>query len=231
MNDSIGYSTALPPSVTKHLSIFPEEKPLFTPPVDALYEDEEKAALKNIERHFHKQQCCVNNVFHEYFAIYPFYNQHLRRLHPHDQKILDSYAENGVAFPVAVRTINNTKGYGIVARRPIKEGELVSTYAGNVMSLSQISKYGEKKIDAYTFQLIQGPNAMSDFVVYPKDYASAGYFMNHATGDKANVTTMVKVSKNGPIILMQATRNIQWGEELLYNYNGSFDSYNTQGYE
>ena len=134
-----------------------------------------------------------------------------------------------MAFPVAVRTITNTKGYGLVARRPIKERELVSTYAGNVMSLSQVSKYGEKKIGAYTFQLVQGPNAMSDFVVYPKDYASAGYFMNHATGDKANVTTMVKVSKNGPIILMQATRNIQWGEELLYNYNGSFDSYNTQG--
>ena len=145
------------------------------------------AALKNIERHFCKQQYCVNNVFHEYFTIYPFYNQHLKRLHAQDQKILDSYAYNNKAFPVAVRTINTTKGFGLVARRPIKEGELVSTYAGNVMSLSQVSKYGEKRIDAYTFQLIQGPNAMSDFVVYPKDYASAGYFMNHAEGDRKSV--------------------------------------------
>lgn len=79
------------------------------------------------------------------------------------------------------------------------------------MSLSQVSKYGEKKIDKYTFQLIQGPNAVSDFVVYPKDYASAGYFMNNAEGSKANVKTIVKVSKNGPIILMQATRIINYG--------------------
>ena len=107
--------------------------------------------------------------------------------------------------------INKTKGFGLVARRPIKKGELVSTYAGNVMSLSQVSKYGEKKINKYTFQLTRGPNAVSDFVVYPKDYASAGYFMNHAEESKVNVTTMVKVSKNGPIILMQSTKNINYG--------------------
>jgi hypothetical protein len=92
MNDSCGYSTALPLLVAKCISIFPEEKPLFTHSGDALYEEEEMAALKNIERHFDKQQYCVNNIFHEYFIIYPFYNQHLKRLHHQDQKILDSYA-------------------------------------------------------------------------------------------------------------------------------------------
>ena len=136
-----------------------------------------------------------------------------------------------MAFPVAVKTINSTKGYGLVARRPIKKGELVSTYAGNVMSLSQVAKYGQKKINAYTFQLVQGPNAISDFVVYPRDFASTGYFMNHGVAGKANVETMVKVSKKGPIILMQAMMDIGWGEELLYNYNGGFDSYDTQGYD
>lgn len=92
MNDSYGYSTALPLLVAKYISIFPDEKALFTHPADVLYEEEEMAALNNIERHFLKQQYCVNNVFHENFNIYPFYNQHLKRLHAEDQKILDSYA-------------------------------------------------------------------------------------------------------------------------------------------
>ena len=48
MNDSLGFSSALPPSMAKVMNIFPEGKPLLTPPVDALYEDEEKAALKNV---------------------------------------------------------------------------------------------------------------------------------------------------------------------------------------
>jgi hypothetical protein len=144
MNDSLGYSD-LPPAVVSTISIYPEEKKLLTPPIDAAFPEEEAAALKNMEKHFNKQQLCVKNMYHEWFVIYPFYNPDLKRLHPADQLILDRYAENRLVFPVGVTHINSVKGNGLKARRPIKKGELVATYSGNVMALSQVAKYGDRK--------------------------------------------------------------------------------------
>ena len=127
-----------------------------------------------------KQQYCVYNVFHQYFELYPFYNQKLKRLDVADEAIIDKYARKELAFPVAVKEISKIKGKGLVARRPIKKAELVATYSGNVMTLSQVAKYGDPTTNQYTFELTYGPDVTSNFAVYPKDYASAGYFMNHS---------------------------------------------------
>lgn len=113
---------------------------------------------------------------------------------------------------------------------PIKKGQLVGTYSGNVMSLSQIGKYGDKKLESYIFQLIQGPDVKSTFAVYPRDFASAGFFMNHSKKNK-NVTASIAIASNGPIVLFQASKKIDYGEELIYNYNGMFDNYNTEEFE
>jgi SET domain-containing protein len=90
-------------------------------------------------------------------------------------------------------------------------------------------------VKPYLFQLVLGPDAMSTFVVYPKDYASVGFFMNHANSkckkSKINVKTSIAIAETGPIILMQSTRKITYGEELLYDYNGAFESYNTSAFE
>ncbi len=53
---------------------------------------------------------------------------------------------------------------------------------------------------------------MSNFVIYPKDYASAGFFMNHTHSKKANVKAFMAIAKMGPIILMQATKKIDYGD-------------------
>lgn len=57
--------------------------------------------------------------------------------------------------------------------------------------------------------------------------------MNHSShkNKKVNVSTMIALCQNGPIILMLANRKIKKGEEALYNYNGILDSYNTEKYE
>jgi SET domain-containing protein len=51
-----------------------------------------------------------------------------------------------MAFPAIVQVIDSIKGKGLIARRPIKKGELVATYSGNVMSMAQVAKYGDKTI-------------------------------------------------------------------------------------
>lgn len=57
--------------------------------------------------------------------------------------------------------------------------------------------------------------------------------MNHSSqkSNKVNVSTMIALCQNGPIILMLANRKIKKGEETLYNYNGVLDSYDTEAYE
>lgn len=151
-------------------------------------------------------------------------------MHAADEEIIEQYANRLMAFPVAVVEINKSKGRGLVARRPIKKGELVTTYSGNVMSLSQVAKYGNKHINEYTFHLLAGPDVMTNYVVYPKDYASPGFFMNHSTSN-TNVKTIAVISKRGPLILMLATKAIEYGKELLYNYNARFDSYDIKNFE
>ncbi len=182
-----------------------------------------------MEQNLQKQQYCVYNVFHEWFTLYPFYNKNLMRLDCADEEIIDNYAKKAQAFPVVVKEISKIKGKGLVARRPIKKGELVATYSGNVMALSQVAKYGDSIINQYTFDLIYGPDVMSNYAVYPKDYASAGFFMNHAKSN-TNVSTEVVLTKNGPLILMVASKEISYGKELVYNYNGCVNMYNTDDF-
>mgnify|MGYP001580450904 FL=1 len=80
------------------------------------------------------------------------------------------------------------------------------------MSLAQVAKYGCKSMKNYIFHLIDGPDVTSTFVVCPRDYASAGYFMNHGTTKKQiNISASIAIDKNGPIIIMRAIRDIKYG--------------------
>jgi SET domain-containing protein len=102
------------------------------------------------------------------------------------------------------------------------------------MSLAQVAKYEDKNVKDYVFQIVSGPDTSSTFAVYPKDFASTGFFMNHSSKterkNKINVKASISITKHGPIILLQALRKIKIGEELLYNYNGKFDSFNTTAF-
>jgi SET domain-containing protein len=111
----------------------------------------------------------------------------------------------------------------------------VATYSGNVVSLARVASMIDKSLKDYLFHLISGPDVEANFVVYPKDYASAGFFMNHADSrvnkKKINVKTLIALHKNGPIVLMQASKKINYGEELLYDYNGEYAFFDTRGFE
>lgn len=88
-----------------------------------------------------------------------------------------------------------------------------------MVSLAQASKYKEDNIKDYLFHLISEPDVQTNFVVFPKDFASTGFFMNLPKIKKVNINAFIAIHKNGPIILMQAIRRIKNGEELLYDYN------------
>lgn len=193
------------------------------------------STIRQIQSHFSNQSYCVTNCFQEDFRIFPFYNWQLQRLHHDDQRIIDEYDRQNLAFPVFVKEINNVKGRGLIARRPIAKGELVATYSGNVVSLAQAAKHRDAVIKDYLFHLISGPDVETNFVVYPITFASAGFFMNHADSKKnkgkINVKTLITLHRNRPIILMIATKKIDYGKELLYDYNGEYIVYDTHSFE
>jgi hypothetical protein len=110
-------------------------------------------------------------------------------------------------------------------------GELVSTYSGNVMSAAQVSKYTDKSVKDYIFHLTSGPDVATIYFVCPRDYASTGYFMNHGIYKNVDVKASIVIATTGPMIIFQATGNIGYGQELIYNYNGNFDSYDTTAFE
>lgn len=119
-----------------------------------------------------------------------------------------------------------------MARRPIQKGELVATYSGDVISVAQAAKHSEKISKDYLFHLISGPDVQTNFVVNPSTFASAGFFMNHANSkSKINVKTLIALHRNKPIIIMQATKKIEYGKELLYNYNSEHALYDTRSFE
>jgi hypothetical protein len=103
------------------------------------------------------------------------------------------------------------------------------------MSLAQIAKYGDKRVKDYVFHLVSGPDVMTNFAVYPQDFASAGFFMNHGSKsknkNKINTKASIAIAESGPIILLQAIKMIKYGEELLYDYNGFYNAYETANFE
>jgi hypothetical protein len=201
-------------------------KMTLTQPPEPISEEETLTAIQKVQDSLSKQIYCVTNCFQDQFRVYPFYNSKLKRLCLADQEIIDQYDSEKLAFPVIIEKINSTKGRGLIASRIIQKGELVSTYSGNVVSLAQASKYKAENIKDYLFHLINGPDIQNNFVVFPKDYASAGFFMNHTNSkNKVNVNAFVAIHKNGPIILMQSIRRIKIGEELLYNHNAQLIGY------
>jgi hypothetical protein len=190
----------------------PMAKTLTQPP-EPTSKEETLAAIQQIQDNLPTQIYCVTNCFQDSFKVYPFYNLKMKRLCLADQEIIDQYDCKNIAFPVKVEEISPTKGRGLIASRNIQKGELVSTYSGNIVSLAQASKYKEKIIKDYLFHLINGPDVQNNFLVFPKNFASAGFFMNHTqTKKKGNVNAFIAIHKNGPIVLMQSNRKIKSGE-------------------
>ena len=107
-------------------------------------------------------------------------------------------------------------------------------YSGNVASLAQAAKYSEAILKDYLFNLISGPVILKSSLLLPKDFASAGFFVNHADSKtkrkKINVKALIALQKNNPIVLMQASKKIDNGEELLYDYNREYSAIDTRDF-
>jgi SET domain len=141
---------------------------------------------------------------------------------------------------VEIATAEGAKGLGAFATRPIKLGDYIGQYFGEILSLQEVNaRYFGKAIPStndqrwrasrnarcqgltghYVFEMKSG-----DFVdAEDGDRSSWCRFMNHAEEDtrECNVKAFDKLTIGGDLLLYPqffAMRDIQKGEELCYFY-------------
>ena len=79
--------------------------------------------------------------------------------------------------------------------------------------------------------LVEGLSGHTTWNICPYRVSSFGPLLNCALLKKdVNVCTLMCLSDNQFLILMRAERNIEKGEELLYEYNGRLMEYDTSGF-
>ncbi|KAI9640426.1 hypothetical protein NHQ30_011171 [Ciborinia camelliae] len=112
-------------------------------------------------------------------------------------------------------------GYGLFAAEPVKKGEFLSEYAGEVISDNEAERRGliyERKYMSFLFDLNQ------DMIVDAAHMGNKTRFINHAETEADGLNCIAKILLvNGEHrIAFRASRDIKIGDELFFNYGKKF---------
>ena len=125
---------------------------------------------------------------------------------------------------VVVRPAGEGKGAGVFAARFIANGELIGRYEGIMRSnrTYQWAHAAGLTSGAYAFQLSSGS------WVDGEDASRSSWtrYINHAYGSDANVAPY---GRGRPFIYFESIRDIEEGEELLFDYGDQYD-YEASGF-
>ena len=113
--------------------------------------------------------------------------------------------------------VSSVAGWGLFATFPIRPGEFIGEYRGEVVSQNEAERRGkmyDRNFNSYLF------NLNSEFVVDATNIGSKMRFINHSA-KKANCTARVVYVCGDHKIGVYALKNIRPGQELFYNYRYS----------
>uniref|UniRef100_A0A8R1I2D9 SET domain-containing protein n=1 Tax=Caenorhabditis japonica TaxID=281687 RepID=A0A8R1I2D9_CAEJA len=118
----------------------------------------------------------------------------------------------------------SVKGHGVKAGEPIRAGEFVCEYAGEVLGEEEVERRCEefKERDNYTLTLKEHfgvDNTLKTFID-PRLRGNIGRFLNHSCDPNCEVV-IVRLGRMIPTAGIFAKRDIQSGEELCYDYGSS----------
>ena len=99
-------------------------------------------------------------------------------------------------------------GLGLFAKGPIKKGELVGEYWGEVITEDEANRRGGK----YLFEL------ENDHAIDGKTRKNIARYINHSCSPNCEPEEDVKKQR----VFIKARRNIKEGEELAYNYGKEY---------
>ncbi|TVY35180.1 Histone-lysine N-methyltransferase [Lachnellula subtilissima] len=112
-------------------------------------------------------------------------------------------------------------GFGLYAAEPIRRGEFLSEYGGEIISTDEAERRGiiyDRKFLSFLFDL------NGDWAIDAARLGNKTRFINHADNDKDGLNCEAKILfVNGEHrIKFLALRDIREGEELLFNYGKKF---------
>ncbi|TVY40954.1 Histone-lysine N-methyltransferase [Lachnellula occidentalis] len=112
-------------------------------------------------------------------------------------------------------------GFGLYAAEPIRRGEFISEYGGEIISTDEAERRGiiyDRKYLSFLFDL------NGDWVIDAARLGNKTRFINHADNDKDGLNCEAKILfvSGEHRIKFLALRDIREGEELLFNYGKKF---------
>jgi SET domain-containing protein len=114
-----------------------------------------------------------------------------------------------VPFFVSYRIGRARTGLGLFATMPIRKGTYVVEYTGPIMDSAQAEKM-EDRGNRYLFEI------NNRWTIDGAGRANIGRYANHS--HKANMEPMIENKR----IFLKAIRNIQPGDELVYDYGKDY---------
>lgn len=114
-------------------------------------------------------------------------------------------------------------GRGLYACRPFKRGELVTEYAGEIISRDEAQRRAQRGEFQFLGTLVSGMYEI-DGLQEPVDGKGAASFINHAASSRANVkwSHLEDQLLCFTRLFAKAVRDIKDGEEILINYGNTF---------
>ncbi len=109
----------------------------------------------------------------------------------------------------AVKVKRGLAGLGLFAQEPIKKGEMIIEYIGNILNKEEADK---KVTSQYLFEI----NKNKTIDGSPR--WNIARYCNHACEGAANAESDIKKGR----VIISAIKNIKEGEEIVYDYGEEF---------
>jgi SET domain-containing protein len=108
-----------------------------------------------------------------------------------------------------VKVKRGLSGLGLFAAEPIKKGELIIEYIGNILTKAEADKITTNQ---YLFDVSRNKT------IDGSPRWNTARYCNHACEDAANAESEIKKGR----VFMRAIKPIQEGEEIVYDYGEEF---------
>lgn len=114
------------------------------------------------------------------------------------------------------------KGFGLITKKMINKGQFICEYAGEIISIDEARRRFEinKNDSSMNYVLVVSEHIGEQIIVTcidPKYFGNIGRYCNHSCQPNANLVP-VRVESVIPRLCLFASRDIESGEEITFNY-------------
>lgn len=141
--------------------------------------------------------------------------------------------QSGRNVKLTIFRTSNDCGWGVRTEQKIKQGQFICQYVGEVITFEEAEKRGRSyDANGFTYLFDLDFNSVENpYVVDAAYYGNVSHFINHSCDPNLGVWAVWAdcLDPNLPILALFATRDIECGEEICFDYlHKSIDSDNNE---